>query len=422
MTRYDLLGIASLLVGACAFPHNACAAKILGEELSITTRIIPEYHRLDDSSTFTLAAPFNPFAEESSRQELELRYAKNGLSSLATTRHTLEKSKKPNYQFLLNELYLDFTFLDEDFSVGKKILSWGVGFGFRPLDVLQRENRRRLYLDTLEGIPSLIWEKFTESGALTLVIANPVRKEKNTTIKSDIKTESIALKYYQLLGDTDLQAVMRWSKVNHFETGSGFTRILNDQMEWHASLLYQQRYLQPINPLASETTTLLANDDPIKNKHFEDGIKTLLGFSWTSDNHWSTLVEAWYDKAAYSSSQWQSMINLTHNQRALIGQTDIPEAAIFGNIAFSSQLFAQTNLLQQNLLVRVSHDSTSFNQSLDFLYTPQDDGWVTTLNFGYSGNAHKIDFSLRYFGGNDNTAYKQLPQQVAALIGWQWAF
>ncbi len=390
----------------------------LGNDLAVTLRVIPEFHSLDRHSAFSVPEPYNPFAEKISRQELELGYNLAGFHALGTLSHHIENGKKPNYTSVLNEFYLDFELADEEFSIGKKILSWGVGFGFRPLDVLQRENRRRLYLQLIEGLPSLIWEKFSERSALTVVYANPGAGQEAKVLDD----ESIALKYYQLIGDTDVQAVTRWSEKNHFEVGGGLTQIVNQNLEWHGALLYQRRYAKALNRLLVEENELLATTNPIENHHFEDAIKALLGFSWTSVNGWSTLLEAWYDEAAYSEQEWLAVLQLTQNQRVLLDQVGIPESAVFGNIAFSSQLFSPINLLQKNLLIRFSRVGQSLTPSIDILYTPEDKGWVLSTNLGYEGNQQHVDFSVRYFGGSDTAAFRQLPEKFVGLIGWQWSF
>src|ERR1035438_1910937 len=52
-------------------------------------------------------------------------------------------------------------------------MSWGVGFGFRPLDVVQRENRRGVNLPPLVGVPVLAVERFTTDAAWTLALTSP---------------------------------------------------------------------------------------------------------------------------------------------------------------------------------------------------------------------------------------------------------
>ncbi|ABQ26619.1 hypothetical protein [Geotalea uraniireducens] len=123
-------------------------------------RAIPELHSLNSGSPFALGAPLTDFGKDRSRQEVELRARPWDINVVATARATVQEQSTPEYRLTINELYYDFSLLGERFGIGKKILSWDVGFGFRPLDVIQQENRRAVFTTTLEGVPYLAWEKF----------------------------------------------------------------------------------------------------------------------------------------------------------------------------------------------------------------------------------------------------------------------
>jgi hypothetical protein len=51
----------------------------------------------------------------------------------------------------INELHAASDFGAWQLDAGKKIVSWGVGYGFRPNDVVQQERRRTLLPQTPEG-------------------------------------------------------------------------------------------------------------------------------------------------------------------------------------------------------------------------------------------------------------------------------
>lgn len=392
---------------------------VSASDVSATLRVVPEYHDVNRSSEFFLPDATNPLPQQRSHQVLEIQSALKGFHLLGTLSNFVARHKKPENDAVLNELYLDFSLENEDFSIGKKVMSWGVGFGFRPLDLLQRENRRRLYQNTLEGVSLLAWEHFTRSGAVTLVYANPGAGNHADVIDD----ESFAFKYYQLLGDTDLQVVARWSEQNQWEAGGGFAQVVNDNLEWHGSLLYQQHYGQLQHRLLrTGGDTLLATSNPVEVHTANDGIKAVLGMSWTSMSGWSTLLEAWYDDAAYSKRQWRSIVKLTQQQRILLGQPGVPDAAVFGNIAWNSQVFSASNWLRQNLLLRIAHNGETLDPALDLLYTPEDGGWVTTATLGIEGNQQRVDLKLRYFSGPDTAAYQIFPEQLSMLVRWQWAF
>ena len=386
-------------------------------DVGVVLRMVPEYHEAERDSLFYLPDSYAVFNERISRQTVELNYRRNGLSFLGTAGLTVAEGERADSEGIINELYYDAQVLGQDISFGKKIMSWGVGFGFRPLDVIQREARRRLYFWPLEGTPLLAWEHFSADSAWTLVYANPLRGE--ATERQD--DESLALKYYRLLDQVDLHGVARLSERHKLEVGAGFAHVVSDNLSWHGSFLVQQRYQKTLNALIGDETVLLSAADPTVTQTFDDGIKALLGFSWTWDSGMSFLAETWYDSEGYSEQEWQALQTLTQRQRALLAQNDIPQAAVYGNIAYNMAYFGQPNLLKQNVLLRLSYDGEKLDPTWDVQYTPEDGGWVSTIGLKYEGNRHRLDMGLRRFGGDESAAYRLLPRQWSIFVGWQWA-
>src|SRR2546423_7322283 len=60
-------------------------------------------------------------------------------------------------------------------SAGKKIAGWGVGYGFRPNDFVQQEERRTLLPLTQEGRPLLQAEHFDSATGTSALWVNPQR-------------------------------------------------------------------------------------------------------------------------------------------------------------------------------------------------------------------------------------------------------
>jgi hypothetical protein len=236
--------------------------------------------------------------------------------------------------------------------------------------------------------------------------------------------ESLAAKAYFRREQTDWHAVLRASERNQWETGMALTRVSEEGLEWHGSVLYQRRYEKALNRLAEEPGALLSASNPMEARVLADGVKALLGMTWTGTSGVSVLTEAWYDKSAYTASEWASVADLARRQSALLGVYGIPEAAVRGNVAYSLRYFEQPNLLQQNLLVRVSWkgESGTIEPALDVLYTPQDQGWVATLSAGYEGNRFRIDAGYRVFGGPDDSAYRMSPERRIIYVAGQFAF
>ena len=180
-----------------------------------------------------------------------------------------------------NELALDHALGGGFLSAGKKVMSWDVGYAFRPLDVVQREDRRALNPLALEGIPMLAWERFDADSATTIVWANPGRG-RAAGAGSQRKDEAIAIRQYRQRGARDEYAVLRLSERNGIEAGASFSQVASASLELHASLLWQQR-----------------------PKH---GGKALAGFTWTTESKFSVVGEAWTDRSAAPGQQRNRML------------------------------------------------------------------------------------------------------------------
>jgi hypothetical protein len=390
------------------------------EEVHVKLRAIPEAHEANPDSPFALGTQRSDLGRDRLQDEVELRAAVQGINLVATGRSTAMEGKSPDNELVVNELYYDTTLWGQRLGGGKKIMSWDVGFGFRPLDVIQQENRRAIFNSTLEGIPFVAWERFDETSAWTVLLANPGRGKAG----SPRDDESVAAKAYFRKEQTDWHAVLRVSERHQWETGMALTQVSEEGLEWHGSFLFQRRYEKLLNRLAEEPGAPLSASDPMEARVHENGVKALLGMTWTGTSGISILAEAWYDKSAYTASEWTAVADLARRQSALLGVNGIPEAAVRGNVAYSLRYFEQPNLLQQNLLARVSWkgESGTMEPALDVLYTPGDHGWVATLSAGYEGNRYRIDTGYRVFGGPDDSAYRMLPERRVIYVAGQFAF
>ena len=401
------------------------ALPALAEEngMAFKLRAIPEIHDENPNSPFALAVPLTNLAHDRARTELEMRTAWHGINLVATARYNAKAGAKPDNELLINELYVEPTLFGERYSLGKKILSWDVGFGFRPLDVIQQENRRSLFASTLEGVPYLAWEKFTAEEAWMLVLANPGRG----TAGSPEHDESLALKYFRRIENTDVHAVLRVSGRNRLEAGASFSSVAGEGLEWHASLLQQARYEKTTNTLVHRSGLPLSASDPYVTQSLRQGRKALLGATWTGESGFSLLGEAWYDRSAQSADAWHAAADLARRQASLLGlsgMSGIPQSAVLGNLATGTRAFERPNLLRKNLLLRLSHrtEGESFEPAIDMLYTPEDDGRVVTASLGYEADHIRIDAGLRVYGGRADSAYRLLPEKRVAYVALQLAF
>lgn len=402
-----------VLAGAL-FNFNASAAGMTADLL-----FAADVAQHNDSSQYDVPDSVLALDDRGYELNLELHWQKGGFNTTATLRQRLLSEGGSDFAAFFNELYYDTQIGTLDVSLGRKIASWGVSFGYRPLDVIQQEDRRALYTNTLKGIDMLALETYGERSALSLLWTNPGRGQ---AAKPELD-ESLALKLFYNLGDMDLHALVRYSQRNKTQLGAGFSRVSGEALEWHGSVLWQQTYKKSVNRLTMPgASTPLSAENPFVNQSFSGGIKALAGVSWTHASGWNVLAEIWYDETAYTDQQWHDLNALNSTQRGLFASSGLPATAILSNIAWNHQAFRQDNLRQWNTLLRLSRQGGSFEPSLDLLYTPADSGWVATAGASYTLNKQRFEVGLRYIDGNSESALAQLPNSGQAFISWRASF
>lgn len=400
-------GAASCLL-ALALPAGAA-------EFNAALMVAPEVDTPNTASPYYVGPPLVP--DRASRQDLELRLREGGFNVQETLRWQTIRDRTPEQHGIANQFYYDGELGDGlGWTAGKKLMSWGVGFGFKPLDVVQRENRRLVNRPALVGTPMLAVERFTADEAWTVAWTHPGRGEGS----DDFRDASLALRWYRLsAGGDDLHAVARLSHRRGLEAGVGATRVIGEEWSIYGAALYERRTRRLMNMLVGNGGTLAAAD-PMSEQVGGGGTKAVAGAQWTGASGWSTLAEAWYDADAYSRAQWQRLDALTASQHALAGIA--PAAAIAGNVAWSSQAYLTPNLLRENLLLRLGYDDRDgFRPYAELLATPRDGGRVWTIGAVFEGNRQRLALGLRQAGGADGSAYARAPIRRAAWAEWRLA-
>lgn len=403
---YRVHTVAALaVVFATALP---CAA-----ESTITLTLAPERHGLNAASPYCSALESAP--RSTLRSDLEVRWREAGVNGQFTVRRSDRSGESPASRGILNQFYVDGDLAPgTGWTVGKKVLSWGVGQAFRPLDLIQRENRRTVNPPPLEGVPLLAVQRFDATDSLTLAWSHPGW---GATV-SDRDDPSLAAYAYGLRGAWEWHAAARASRRHKIEAGLGWNWTASEESVFHVAALVQQRGLTLLNRLAEGGGALLATTDPLAETARDPVVKAVAGAQWTSAAGWGVLFEAWYDGEAMNREEWRRLDALTARQRALPG---IPQAWIDGNLAWSSRLFERPNLLRENLLLRLSYDAQNWKVYLERLATPRDGGAVTTLEASRQGNRQRITAGLRRLGGAADSAYTHAPQHSMAFVELRYA-
>ena len=338
------------------------AATAGAAEIHGTLTVAPEFLTENPSSPYYAGSPIIDMPRRGSRQDVELKLQEDGFNAQGILRQQVAEGHSPEYHGIANQFYYDGAIAPGlGWTAGKKVMSWGVGFGFKPLDVIQRENRRAVNPPPLVGVPLAAIERFGGRDAWTVAWTRPGQGAG----ESDDRDSAVALHWYRLVDSDDLHGVLRVSHRRQLEAGVGATRIVGDEWSIYGAALYQGR--GPMRPGGS---------------YDGDAIKAVAGAQWTGESGTSVLLEAWDD----------------------------PDAPLASATP------------RENLLLRVGYDDRDgFKPYLEWLVTPRDRGIVTTVGAVVDGNRQRWTFGIRQFGGGAESAYAQAPQKRLFWLEWRLA-
>ena len=347
--------------------------------------------------------------------ETELRGSAHGLTGVVTLQQQRLEGDRLRSDAWVNELYASGEGAGWQFSAGKKIVGWDVGYGFRPNDMVQQEVRRTLLSVTPEGRPLLMTEHFDARTAWSFVLVNPTKAHE----ARGADEPALAMRVYRRAGAVDAYGFARYGARTGISLGAAAAWVASAAVELHASL----RHLRAADATAIDpAATGLVRSDPWRDARVRDGAQALVGATWTNAAQLSLLAEAWWDGTALSNAQWRDWSQRNRALAALIA-TPAPELAVAGNLAWQGRAFnASTNLRRANLFVRASWTHDKWQPALDLLYTPADAGRVLTASLGWQGDRVRVDAGLRRYGGPGDAVLAQLPTRRVGYVAGTWAF
>jgi hypothetical protein len=315
----------------------------------------------------------------------------------------------------VNEAYAAGQALGWQWSAGKKIVSWDVGYGFRPNDVVQQEVRRTLASETPEGRPLAMAEYFNADTAWSLVWVNPTQERSDTGAQE----AALAARVYWRNGAIDWHGFARQGEHTGTSVGAAASWVASDALELHASL---RAYQHADSSFSTVTDSRLASSNPWRSHPSDAGQQVLMGGTWTSESQISLLVEAWHDGSALTDNQWSDWTARNLALPIWLSR-GVPVAAVAGNLAWQGKAFgAASNLRQDNLFARLSWQQDRWQIALDVLYTPSDQGTIATASAIWTADRFKLEGGLRAHGGPDSAVVRQLPVQRQGYVAGTWAF
>ncbi|TXT35429.1 MAG: hypothetical protein FD135_4914 [Comamonadaceae bacterium] len=347
--------------------------------------------------------------------ETELRASGQGLTGVLTLQQQRQDGSATDSRAWVNELFASHDAGAWQFSAGKKIVSWDVGYGYRPNDMVQQEVRRALVSSTPEGRPMLVAEHFDADTAWSLVWVNPTA----SVNAPGAQEPALAARLYQRFGAADAYGFARLGARSGASGGAALAWVTNEALELHSSLRFSKQVdSQAIDPSA----TALVARNPWQPSSAQNVTQWLVGGTWTNQEQLSLLAEAWWDGSAPSDAQWSNWTQRNRQLSALAAR-GAPAAAVAGNLAWQAQAFGVSqNLRRSNVYLRLSWQKEAWKPSLDLLYTPADQGRVVTAALTWQGDRVQVQGGVRVYGGPAQAVLAQLPSRQLAYVALTWAF
>ncbi|MCL9776264.1 hypothetical protein [Vibrio methylphosphonaticus] len=318
------------------------------------------------------------------------------------------------------ETQLSFGDAELDVLFGKARIDWGVGYGYRVLDVFNPYRRNPVGIQIEEGAGTLALSHYGVSSEWTLIATDSSWTQlAGSDFDEANQQQGVGARYYTLHGDSEIQAVGYYDNVRQGLIGGSFVTVFGESWEFHSSAMMQRRYLN----------YQFEDAAPAELKENHNAVQYLMGVTWANETGHSVIAEYWYDERAWSEQTWTS---------AYDSATQVNPLA-----AYSYGLgYTQKNLVQHNIMLHWSLDPAAWSRwdwsrqlgltdrltpKIDLMISPEDGGVIATQWLDYlimdtgDSNLH-IELAARYVTGGNKSAYANLPDRYNMLINIKGRF
>ncbi len=341
-----------------------------------------------------------------------------------------DSSARYDAEFVVQELFWQgeatLFELPIDLTAGKLRLDWGVGYGYRPLDIFKPYRRNPVGIQVEEGALIALGSYFDLQGEWSLVASDSsFTQQSGSKLEKAAEQTGIGFRRYALEGENEWQFLAYYDNVRHGLVGASFVSGLDPSWAVHSSALYQHQYL---------TYQPNAWDSPVTLETDNHGYQFLLGLNWANAVGNNIIVEYWYDSRSWNKNQWERAFE----RAEFLHASDSTRA--FGYSY--AQGLESANLVQHNLLFHWTLDSNAwshwqwsnnltwlnhFTPTVDVMYSPQDGGLIATQWLDYqaydSGNAAlNIEMAVRFMTGESDSVYATLSDKSMIFINLKGRF
>lgn len=313
-----------------------------------------------------------------------------------------------------------------DITLGKMRLDWGVGYGYRPLDVFKPYRRNPVGIQVEEGTLTAMVSHFDDLGDWSLVYSNSnYTQQDGSELEEQTEQQGVGLRRYAFIGDSEYQLLAYYDDVRHGLVGGSFVTVLDSAWAIHSSAVYQKQYLSYQQGELNE---------PVEIKRDEHGFQFLTGLNWANEVGNNVILEYWFDNRSWSSSEWDQAFERART----LNQSDLTQPL---SLSYAQGL-NHANLVAHNMMLHWSLDSSAWSQwewsqdylwlnkftpTADFLYSPQDGGLIATQWLDYqaydSGDSSlNIETALRFMTGSKESVYANLSDKRMIFINLKGRF
>lgn len=287
----------------------------------------------------------------------------------------------PQQQARVLELYANADLGPWQLAAGRKVVSWDVGWAWRPNDVVQQEQRRQLGPVSLAGRPLLMAEYFEGDSATSAVWVNPNRQGKAAARGAD--ESALALRHYRREGPLDLHLHARWGEHSFGSLGLAAAWVGQASLELHGSVRW------------------LSHDDtyaglPGTGANGAAATLALAGLTWTGAQQQTLILEAWWDGTAP------------------------PEHSPFSAVSPFSQGQQRRNVYARGTWQ--PNAAPAWTLSLDLLLHPEDRGWQTGAGAIWQADRLSVEAALRWSDGPADSVAAHLPVRRNGVLALRWPF
>lgn len=313
-----------------------------------------------------------------------------------------------------------------DLTIGKVRLDWGVGYGYRPIDLFKPYRRNPVGIQVEEGTGTAMASYFDSAGEWSLYYTDSSwTKQQSSDLEQASEQQGVGIRRYVLSGDTEWQMLAYYDDIRHGLLGGSLVTVVDEAWSLHGSAVYQNHYL---GYRQNE------HNSPVTLEEYNDGYQALLGLNWANATGHNVIVEYWFDSRSWSNSEWQEAY-----RRVELLNSDAMLAPLTSSYA---QGLNHANLVQHNLMIHWSMNSTAWSHwpwtrqllwldkltpTFDLLYSPQDQGVIATQWIEYqmydSGSASLFaEIAARFMTGNQDSLYANLPDKRMIFLNLRGKF